>query len=59
MSVVFTNCVDCKYLIVEKGKTFKYTCKAFPNGIPGAFMFRKNQNINEICNNTIKFKKNN
>lgn len=59
MSVIFTNCADCKYLIVEKEKTLKYTCKAFPEGIPGTFMFRKNQNINEICNNATKFKKDN
>ena len=55
MSVVFSNCAECKHLIVEEN--FKYKCKAFPEGIPREFMFRKDQDVNEECNKGVKFAK--
>lgn len=42
-------CSYCKYVKRQKGGIMK--CKAFPNGQPRGFK----ENINEICNNGIKF----
>lgn len=53
MSVIFSNCVECKHFVyTDKGQ---YLCRAFPEGIPGDYMFRKDQDKNTICNNGIKF----
>ena len=59
MSVIFSNCAECEYFKAEKieGNEYRYYCKAFPNEIPGDFMFRKSQDEDEECNNGIKFKR--
>lgn len=54
MSVIFSNCMECEHLIY-KASTKEFSCKAFPAGIPGSYMFRKKQDENEECNNGIKF----
>lgn len=57
MSVVFSNCTECqsfKWEETDKAKCH-YWCEAFPNGIPAAFMFRKDQDETAECNNGIKF----
>lgn len=54
MSVIFTNCVDCKHFL-KVSENGKYLCDAFPNGIPGEYMFRRDQNTETVCNNNIKF----
>ena len=56
MSVVFSNCTECTHFNYLKEKKL-YTCKAFPEGIPANYMFRNNQDENQICNNGIKFEK--
>lgn len=40
MSVIFTNCADCKNM-EKNGDVFK--CIAFPKGIPLKYMFRADQ----------------
>ena len=62
MSVVFSNCTECKHLIVERvpngdQNSYKYKCKAFPEGIASEYMFRKQQNYNDFCGNGTKFEK--
>ena len=54
MSVVFSNCMDCKYFrkVTDSGE---YLCDAFPDGIPKDYMIRKNQDKETVCNNGIKF----
>lgn len=55
MSVIFSNCMECGHFpkVDENGKCI---CDAFPNGIPLNYMFRKEQNKKDECNNGIKFK---
>lgn len=56
MNVVFSNCVECTHFNYLREKK-QYTCKAFPEGIPAHYMFRNNHDENQICNNGIKFEK--
>ena len=56
MSVVFSNCVECVHFKYSK-KNKTYSCKAFPEEIPKKYMFRKNQQENQMCNNGIKFER--
>ncbi len=56
MSVVFSNCVECRHFLYNE-KTREYTCKAFPKGIPGQHMFRKDQNETDECAKDIRFEK--
>lgn len=34
---IISNCLECEYFIHNK----KFTCKAFPNGIPDNIIFNK------------------
>ena len=54
MSVIFSNCVECIHFKYSK-EDKSYSCKAFTEGIPPKYMFRKHQDENQICNNGIKF----
>ncbi|MBQ9941831.1 MAG: glutamyl-tRNA amidotransferase [Christensenellaceae bacterium] len=56
MSVTFPICSDCKHeeYLENEGKI---VCKAFPDGIPLDFMFRKSPDEKEMCNNGVKFEK--
>ena len=58
MSVIFSNCVECIHFKYSK-EDKSYSCKAFTEGIPLKYMFRKHQDENQICNNGIKFKREN
>ena len=62
MSWIFSNCTDCKHFKYEHKQTglqneYVYTCKAFPEGIPRSYMFRKEQDISDECSDRIKFEK--
>lgn len=54
MSVVFSACMDCGRL-QKVDEDRRYICSAFPEGIPLKYMFRKEQNEENECNNGIRF----
>ena len=45
------KCDICKHFIVDNDPT-KYSCKAFPNGIPDGIIWEDEE---KECNNGIKF----
>lgn len=55
MSCVIPQCTDCKFFVYTKDK--RYICKAFPEGIPLNFMFRKHPDNDKECNNGVKFER--
>lgn len=55
MSCVIPRCTDCKFFVYTKDK--RYICKAFPEGIPLNFMFRKHPDNDKECNNGVKFER--
>lgn len=58
MSVIFSNCGECAHFkkVIKTNDSYKYICDAFPQGVPLDYMFRKEQNKNNVCNNGIKYK---
>lgn len=54
MSVIFSDCMDCKnYIDTSENKS---KCKAFPEGIPNEWFWNKGRsNRDEVCNGEYKF----
>lgn len=57
MSVIFSDCIDCKNFIDESDDTEnKLKCKAFPDGIPSDWFWNKcRSNRDKICSKGYKF----
>lgn len=54
MSVIFSDCIDCKNFIDDPDNKLK--CKAFPEGIPSEWFWNKCRiNRDKICNGEYKF----
>ena len=54
MSVIFSDCMDCKNYDFDSKKESK--CKAFPDGIPSDWFWNKcRSNRDKICSKGYKF----
>ena len=42
--IIFSRCLNCKNFINDK----KFTCKAFPNGIPDNILFNEKKHNRKI-----------
>lgn len=55
--VVITKCDMCIHKLKDLKDGWRMCCKAFPDGIPSDYIFKKDVEQLDECNNGIKFER--